>query len=276
MDKKLKELIPTNSPSCRVKYSNPDDLLLLRPAIEAQILDETDRLGIMDDLFALVGAGKVDTVSALKVIEAFKANEESYVVWRSITNCLSKLKTILCDTPYYQSHYKPYVLDLMTNVVTKVGWEKQPGEHHTRVLLRSLLLAWTGTYGHPDTVAEATKRFGDHVTGKTQVHADLRNAVYQTVAANGGAKALDQLIALHGEADLAEEKNRIERAIGAAGELEQLQRVLEFGIGNDVRSQDTPWVINGVAQNSKGTTDTSIFLPQTTLSFIYKNKWIFI
>ena len=109
----------------RVKYGNPEDLLLLRPAIESQTLDETDRLGIMDDLFALVTAGKMDTVSALKVIEAFKANEESYVVWSSITNCLGKLKVIVCDMPYFQSHFKPYVLDLMANILNKVGWEKQ-------------------------------------------------------------------------------------------------------------------------------------------------------
>ena len=83
----------------------------------------------MDDLFALVGAGKVDTVSALKVIEAFKVNEESYVVWSSIINCLGKLKTILCDTPYYSTHYKPYVLDLLANIITKVGWEKQVREY---------------------------------------------------------------------------------------------------------------------------------------------------
>jgi len=236
----------------RVKYANPEDLLLLRPAISSQALGETDRLSIMDDLFALVGAGKVDTVSALKVIEAFKAKEESYVVWSSIVNCLSKLKVILCDTPYYSTHYKPYVLDLMENVLDKVGWEKQAGEHHTRILLRSMILSWAGVMGHPATVEEANRRFADHVTGKTQIPADLRRSVYQTVAASGGAKALDQLISLHNEVDLQEEKDRIARAMGASGEVEQLQRVLEFGIGSDIRFQDTPWVINGVASNSKG------------------------
>ena len=120
------------------------------------------------------------------------------------------------------------------------------------MLLRSLVLAWTGLYGHPSTVSEATKRFGDHVSGKAQVHADLRNAVYATVAANGGRKAIDQLMSLHGSADLAEEKNRIERSLGSAGDVEQLQRVLEFAISDNVRSQDTPWVVNGVSNNSKG------------------------
>jgi len=236
----------------RVKYGNPEDLLLLRPAIESQTLDETDRLGIMDDLFALVTAGKMDTVSALKVIEAFKANEESYVVWSSITNCLGKLKVIVCDKPYFQSHFKPYVLDLMANILNKVGWEKQPGEHHTQVLLRSVILSWTGLYGNTSTVEEATRRFEDHVNGKASIPADLRQAVYRTVAANGGSKAMDQLMALHKKEDLQEEKDRICRAVGSTSEVEQLQRVLEFAISDEIRFQDTPWVISGVASNSKG------------------------
>ena len=56
----------------RVKYEDPEDLLRLKPAIEDLTLSEVDRLGIMDDLFALVQSGKTDTVSALKLMEAFK------------------------------------------------------------------------------------------------------------------------------------------------------------------------------------------------------------
>ena len=52
-----------------------------------------------------------------------------------------------------------------------------------------MILGWAGVLGHPATVEEADRRFADHVTGKTQIPADLRRSVYQTVAASGGAKA---------------------------------------------------------------------------------------
>jgi len=237
----------------RVKYENPEDLLQLRPAIEEKTLSEVDRLGLMDDLFALVQAGKTDTVSALKLMEAFKANEDSYVVWSSIDNCLSKLKTILCDTPHFESHFKPYMLDLMSNILSKVGWEKQPGEHHTQVLLRSLVLTRMGCLGHTETVEEATRRFQDHVNGTgSQVPADLRACVFRIVASSGGVKAMDQLMDLFRKVELQEEKDRIARAMGATQEPEMLKRVLDFAIGSEVRSQDSPFVISGVAFNHKG------------------------
>ena len=47
--------------------------------------------------------------------------------------------------------------------------------------------------------------------------------------------------------------------MGSGGEVEQLQRVLEFAIGSDVRFQDTPWVVNGVACNSKGEMSFQLF-----------------
>jgi len=237
----------------RVKYADPEDLLTLRPAIENKTLSEVDRLGLMDDLFALVQAGKTDTVSALKLMEAYK-NEDSYVVWSCISNCLSKLKTILCDKPYYETHFQPYVLDLMSAILPKVGWEKVAGEHHTQALLRSLVLTWMGALGHPETVEEANRRFRDHVSGGggQSVPADLRACVYRVVASSGGAKAVDQLMDHFRKSELQEEKDRISRAMGASKEVDQLQRVLDFAVGSEVRSQDSPWVIAGVAHNSKG------------------------
>ena len=52
-------------------------------------------MSLIDDLFALVQAGKAETTDALELIKAFKTNETSYVVWSSILNCLSKLRIII-------------------------------------------------------------------------------------------------------------------------------------------------------------------------------------
>ena len=79
----------------RVHYQDEQDLNRLKPAIENKILGEVDRLSLIDDLFALVQAGKAETTDALELIKAFKTNETSYVVWSSILNCLSKLRIII-------------------------------------------------------------------------------------------------------------------------------------------------------------------------------------
>ena len=51
---------------------------------------------------------------------------------------------------------------------------------------RSAVLNRMGAYGHKPTVEEAKKRFNDHISGTAIIPADLRSAVYRTVAGNGG------------------------------------------------------------------------------------------
>ena len=53
----------------RVHYQDEQDLNRLKPAIENKILGEVDRLSLIDDLFALVQAGKAETTDALELIK---------------------------------------------------------------------------------------------------------------------------------------------------------------------------------------------------------------
>merc|ERR1712038_1154172 len=160
----------------RVAYddADPNNMEMLKAAIQSQGLSEVDRLGLLDDLFALVQAGKAKAVDALKLMDAFKEKEESYVCWSAIVNCLVKLRLILSDCNYYESHFQPFTVDLMSNITSKIGWEKVEDEHHTKSLLRSQILGWMGRNGHEPTITEARRRFDLHVNGKCLLPADLR------------------------------------------------------------------------------------------------------
>lgn len=69
----------------------------LVPAIRDQSLPPLDRLGLLDDLFALVQAGHTSTVEVLKLLKAFE-NEVDFTVWSSVSNVLSKLGVLLSYT----------------------------------------------------------------------------------------------------------------------------------------------------------------------------------
>ena len=49
---------------------NENDVKNLKPAIEAKVLNEVDRLSLVDDMFALVQAGKADTVDVLELMKS--------------------------------------------------------------------------------------------------------------------------------------------------------------------------------------------------------------
>merc|ERR1711953_1573379 len=169
----------------RVHYQNQKDLDGLRNAIENKVLSEVDRLGLIDDTFALVQAGKANTDDALELIKACK-NETSYVVWSCIIKCLGCLRTILAHDEDLDDKYKAFAISLMGNITEQVGWNANAEESHVTSLLRAKVLSVMGAYGHAATVMEAKKRFADHFNDKAQIPADLRGSVYRTVAAHGG------------------------------------------------------------------------------------------
>jgi len=203
-------------------------------------------------IFALVQAGKAETTDALELIKAFKTSETSYVVWSSILNCLSKLRIIIAHDEEIDSKFQAYQVDLLSKICDHVGWNAQPDEPHVTNHLRSAVLNRMGAYGHKPTVEEAKKRFNDHISGTAIIPADLRAAVYRTVAANGGMDAFDQITGLFRKEELHEEKERLSRSLGASKDVDVLQKVLDFAMSDEIRFQDTPWVIASVSNNMKG------------------------
>ena len=83
----------------RTSYA-PDLLKQLVIAIGQQTLPPLDRLGLVDDVFALVQAGQASTVDVLELLEAFP-NEDQYTVWNRVCSALGKLSQLLAYTDHH-------------------------------------------------------------------------------------------------------------------------------------------------------------------------------
>jgi len=235
----------------RVQYSK-EMLDKLEPAITSGALPPLDRLGIFDDLSAMVQAGHTSTVQVLRMLHAF-TKETDYTVWSAMHNCISKMNQLLAHTDYHK-HYAAFVRKVFADIVAIVGWEPQKSEKHCDTLLRSLVLGQLGLYGQEATVSEARKRFNAHFNGTQILPADLRSPVYKTVMAQADEKTYDQMLKLYRDADLHEEKDRISRSLGATRDPNLIQRVLQFAMSSEVRNQDTVFIIISVAQTAPGRT----------------------
>lgn len=95
-------------------------------------------------------------------------------------------------------------------------------------------------------------RFDLHAQGKTLLPADLRSSCYKAVLQNGDIKSYEELLRLYRTTDLHEEKDRISRALGSIRDVEILKKVIGFAMSDEVRSQDSIFVIVSVAMNPKG------------------------
>ncbi|KAJ7390104.1 hypothetical protein OS493_027136 [Desmophyllum pertusum] len=233
----------------RVQYS-PAMLELLLPAINDNSLPPRDRLGLQSDLFALCRAGLVAGPDVLKVVEAF-GNETNYTVWNDLISNLGGVGAILQYSDCYPS-FQAFSIKLFEPIGNKLGWDPVEGEGHLDALLRGLIIGRLGKYGHPAMLAEARQRFDAHCKGESTIPADLRSAVYSTVLKHGDGGTLDSTMKLFREADLHEEKVRLMRCMGAVSQPELINKVLEFSMSSEVRSQDTVFVIAGVTGSLMG------------------------
>uniref|UniRef100_A0A672SIV9 Aminopeptidase n=1 Tax=Sinocyclocheilus grahami TaxID=75366 RepID=A0A672SIV9_SINGR len=204
----------------RIQYSSAM-LESLLPGIRDLTLLPVDRLGLQNDLFSLVRRHTLFFFS---------------ILWKLIgtSNCL--LTHISCM-------FNTQMTWLLFSPVSRSG--------HLDALLRGLVLGKLGKAGHKGTLEEARRRFREHVEGKQILPADLRSPVYLTVLKHGDSTTLDTMLKLHKQADMQEEKNRIERVLGAIPAPDLIQRVLNFALSEEVRPQDTVSVIGGVAGSSK-------------------------
>ncbi|XP_067115221.1 puromycin-sensitive aminopeptidase isoform X1 [Osmerus mordax] len=232
----------------RIQYSS-SMLESLLPGIRDLTLLPVDRLGLQNDLFSLSRAGMISTVEVLKLMEAF-VNEPNYTVWSDLSCNLGVLSSLLSHTDFHEE-IQEFIRDLFTPIGLKLGWDSNQGEGHLDALLRGLVLGKLGKAGHKPTLDEARRRFKDHVEGKQILSADLRSPVYLTVLKHGDSATLDTMLKLHKQADMQEEKNRIERVLGAISAPDLIQKVLTFALSEEVRPQDTVSVIGGVAGSSK-------------------------
>ena len=233
----------------RVQYS-PEMLQQLLPAIESKSLPPLDRLGLQNDLVALVQAGRSPTTELLKLMDAYR-NEDDYAVWSSINACLGRLNVLTSHTDF-QEAYHVYGRRLLNGIHQKLGWEPKKEEKHTDTLLRSLAINRLAVFQDPAVLKQAKLMFDAHVAGTAVIPADIRSAVYSAVAQSCDEKIFNSLFKLYRETDLHEEKDRVSRAMGAVKDASFIARVLEFAMSNEVRAQDTVFVVASVAMTKPG------------------------
>lgn len=231
----------------RVLY---DDMFLdkLELAVKDKTIGPADRLGLINDSFALSRAGLSDASKTLKLLSAYK-EEDNYTVWRDLATQLDDLDNILYGEKFYPK-FQTYIQSIFTLVVQKVGWNKKQGDGHLDSLLRELVLAQAGRYGDKMVVETARERFEKFLKDKKSLEPDLRAMVYSLVAKSGDKNDYEKLLKLYRATDLQEEKNRLASALCQFKQTSLIKKNLKFILSGEVRDQDAPLFLAVASSNN--------------------------
>ena len=223
----------------------------LGAAVQAgELSSARDRLGLQNDAFALARAGYLDASRPLALAPAYR-DETDYTVWADLSENLRAYDVLLSDQPCHDS-FRSFARSLYQTIYGSLRWDVRPGESHLTRLLRPLVIGILARYADPEVAAEALRRFDEVTRAGTPVAPDVRGAVYGLVVEGRGTEGYETVLRVYREAELHEEKNRCLRALGSSNDRDLLRRTLEFSLSDEVRGQDTPLCVAGVATNPLG------------------------
>lgn len=219
----------------------------------APSLSTTDRIGLIGDVAACVSVGFTPASDFLRFVKAFQY-ETDYSVWVSILDAVSDLRSSAsglakADNGAAVGAIDAFTRTLLKDIVAYVGWEAKSGEHPNTALLRALVLRIAAVSNMESVVAEALSRFDAYAAGKGSIPADLKQLVYNTASSHGGQARWDALFKLFKSATMSEEQRRLMTALGRASDAALLSNTLRLILSDDVRSQDSAFVMMAVASN---------------------------
>lgn len=233
----------------RVQY--PSSILrLLEEPISKKILVPEDRFGLIRDAFMLSQSGHSCTADALDLVQAYY-KEDNFIVWAEIISNLRTIGNLISKENYYDQ-YKAFCRNILKSIATKIGWEKEPQESHSRTLLRGVVLFAYGANGDGNTIQKAREIFKEILIGKSKIDSDLRGIVYNLVAENGGDKEYLQFKSLYAVTPFQEEKDRIFRALCSFRDKTLLKKSLEMAFSDQMRAQDRFKAISFIWANPAG------------------------
>ncbi|TKR82647.1 hypothetical protein L596_016338 [Steinernema carpocapsae] len=222
----------------RVQYTD-DMLKRMLPDITAKKLPVVDRFGLTNDLFALVNAGKVSATTFLMLLES-SVGEDEYVVWGSLDAGISAIANVLQhhDDASVRQKFEDFICKTLEPVAKRFGWEAATGEDSQVALTRAVVLSRLAKCGHKETIEAAKAKFEDHVKNKTNLHPDLRNVIYGVVGRYSGEAGFEELKKIFTTCGFSEIERNCILAMGQAANDESLQKVFDYGMEGNIRSQD--------------------------------------
>lgn len=233
----------------RIQY--PFSLLkLLEDPIRKKRLIPEDRFGLIRDTFMLGQSGHSSTVDALELTKAYD-QEDNFIVWAEIASDLKTIGNLITGQIFYDQ-YKTFCRNIFKSIATKIGWNKEPQESHSRTLLRGIVLSAYGGNGDGNTIQKAREIFKEIIAGKSKIDSDLRGVVYNLIAENGGEAEYLKLKDLYKANPFQEEKDRIFRSLCSFKDIDLLTKTLNMAFSDQMRSQDRYRAVSFVFANPVG------------------------
>jgi aminopeptidase N len=209
----------------RVRYLDEGNLAELGKLVQTKALPLEDRWGLQNDLYAFTRSGDAPFEAYLEFLLNYKT-EDAFLPLISIADNLYHGSLVLDGAR--RARAVSFGRSFLETVLSRIGYEPEPGEAYPRSILRDALVQQAAVYGS-EQAAEFADRAFSLLTGGGSIHPDIARSVLYIGALNGGGKTFEWLQQRLNTSVSEHERMNILAALGGfkdAGIIEKVQNYI--------------------------------------------------
>ena len=227
----------------RTRYA-PIDLAALGSVFPA--VAEIDRLGVLNDTWALGEAGELPVASYLELAEAVSIDSDPLILMQ-LSETFASIDELF-DGSGGQATWRAYARGRLQPIFRRVGWLPATDEMQTTARLREELIRALGQFEDSAVLAEARRRFVRAATDPDALPSEIREATIEVVASHADTPTWSDLLARARVASEPIEKERLFGALGRASDPALVSRTLALALSGEVPTAFVPGVIATAAE----------------------------
>jgi aminopeptidase N len=257
----------------RTRYAAPE---LAALASEFPAVAEIDRLGVLNDTWALGEAGELPATSYLELAEAVSVDSDPLILMQLARTFRNIDK--LFDGVGGQAAWRAFARERLRPVLARVGWLPTPTEGETTGRLREELIRALGRFDDPAVLAEARRRFARAATDPDALPSAIREATIEVVARHADVNTWNELLARARAASEPIEKERLFAALGRGADPALVTRTLALSLSGEVPTAFASTVIAIAAEeHPKLVFDYAVANEEAVLDVVESSsRWAFI
>jgi aminopeptidase N len=213
----------------RVRYVESDFAQLRRVFDD---LADIDRLGMLNDAWALGEAGEMPVTSYLELAAAIGPDSHPFILTQFARTLVSIDR--MMDRSAGHDAWRAYARARLRPAFERIGWLPDEDEPEAVALLRESLIRALGRLGDPAVLTEARDRFAREPKSADALPAAIRQPVHETVAVHADLKTWDEIRTRAMSATEPVERERLLVALGAARDPALAARTLELALDREV------------------------------------------
>eukprot|EP00398_MALV-I-01_sp_L67-1_P000642 gene642-209_t len=218
----------------------PDQLKRIAADFNTEHLSVEDKIGLLNDAYALSQAGLMDPSGLIDLLRGCSAERNPDIIdeaIRALNLIAGPLQHIGDEKVLNKFH--DFAKNLFLDGVKELGFDNKEGDDDNVKRLREKFLNYAASYCAEDNwVAEqAQERFNKFLADRNSISADGRRAIFKIMVKNGGEVVWNELYKMHASCTEASEFRDYYITMGCIKDPAMQQHTLEFAVGPEVRSQ---------------------------------------